>query len=529
MLIAVALYLALTQNASLARAVLGSLPASLGPSEFTLLAAIFFVLVNLHILVLALLSPPGLLKPALTSVLILASVCSYFMDKFGVVIDQAMMVNIMGTDRREAVELLRPALLAHVLLYGGLPATVVLRTPVRADGLVRGLVARSALITLALFSIGACIALQYHHLSLWGRANRDIRAYVNPVSPMYRAVQYVSDDHSAAPDDELTIIAPDARRVAGARDARPFLVVLVVGETARAENFQLNGYGRSTNPKLAAIDELISYTDVSSCGTSTAHSLPCMFSVLGRKQFTRKAAARQQNLLDVLQYTGVNITWRDNNSGCKGVCARVAGESLQNDDDPELCASGECRDEILIRDIQDYFPQAGGASLLVLHQKGSHGPAYYKRYPAEMRRFLPDCNRDEVWRCSREEIVNAYDNTIAYTDDLLSRIIDTLRSRQEEMDAVLIYVSDHGESLGENGIYLHGLPYALAPREQKHVPLLAWFSSGAARTLDLACVRKGRTREYSHDNLFHSLLGLFNVQTKAYESRADIFKSCRHD
>lgn len=522
----VALYLATTQNLTLAKGVLHSLA---GVPGWTLAGTVLLLLMTIEILLLSIFGISRALKPAMIALLLLASVCSYFMDNFGVVISESMIANAFETDVREAADLLQWRFLLHVALQGLLPALLVYRSRIVTGNPAGEVARRLALVGGSLLLTLGCVGAQYKDSAMWGRENREVRLYNNPGYPLYSAYRHLRSGVDKGPAAAPLVIAPDAARAAVA-GARPLLVVLVVGETARAANFQLNGYARATNPHLAAVDGLINYSRVHSCGTATAESLPCMFSNLGRGDFSKKKAAAQENLLDILQRVGVQVAWRDNNGDCKGVCARVDTEQIAADRGSNLCVSGACYDEVLAEDLDRHVPQPGEAGLLVLHQMGSHGPAYYKRYPKTHRRFLPDCVDNNVQLCTREEITNAYDNTIAYTDFVLGRLIEQLQERQDRMDSVLIYVSDHGESLGEHGIYLHGLPYAIAPDEQKQVPMLAWFSARAPAALgiDLACARTASAQPYSHDNLFHSMLGLFGVGTRAYSRGDDLFGHCRH-
>jgi lipid A ethanolaminephosphotransferase len=193
-----------------------------------------------------------------------------------------------------------------------------------------------------------------------------------------------------------------------------------------------------------------------------------------------------------------------------------------------LCAGDECHDEIFVRRLQAELPSIRKNTVLVLHMMGNHGPAYYRRYPPEFRRFTPDCATAELRDCSREQVVNSYDNAILYTDHVLAGLIGVLRA-STTLDAAMLYVSDHGESLGENGLYLHGLPYSIAPRMQTHVPMITWLSKSFATDdfVNTRCVREKAGEPLSHDNLFHSVLGLLDVQTAAYQPARDIFESCR--
>ncbi|MHA5867123.1 phosphoethanolamine transferase, partial [Pseudomonas aeruginosa] len=318
----------------------------------------------------------------------------------------------------------------------------------------------------------------YQGLSSLFRNNKELRLQVTPSNLVGAAIGYAKGQAQAA-SQPLRPIAVDARRAAlWQGHARKSLTVLVVGESARAQNFSLNGYARETNPRLKAEEGLINFSNVHSCGTETAVSVPCMFSNLGRADYSDARARTQEGLLDVLQRAGLRVLWRDNQSGCKGTCDRVAFQDLSESKDPALCAGGECHDEILLRDLQAFIDGLQQDTVLVLHQMGSHGPAYFKRYPREYEKFTPVCASNDFSACSRDSIINGYDNTLLYTDHVLASLIDLLRKNEERIDTGMLYLSDHGESLGEYNLYLHGTPYLLAPDQQKHVGMLAWFSPG---------------------------------------------------
>jgi lipid A ethanolaminephosphotransferase len=212
-----------------------------------------------------------------------------------------------------------------------------------------------------------------------------------------------------------------------------------------------------------------------------------------------------------------------------GVCARVPTETTWSLNDKQYCDGGDCLDDLLVEQLRGALAANDRDLVVVLHQIGSHGPSYFKRYTDDYRVFKPTCDTNQLQSCSREEIVNAYDDSILYTDRILSEAIDVLAEASDRFDTALLYASDHGESLGEGGMYLHGMPYTFAPDTQKHVPMLFWTSRGyrAASALDMACVRDGADAEYSHDNLFHSVLGMFGVRTDVYQADLDVFASCR--
>jgi lipid A ethanolaminephosphotransferase len=520
----VALFLALTANASFWSALAALVPAG-SAGGATLLAATFLILVLALNLVLALFALPYLWKPAAVVLLLAAALCAHFMDTYGAVIDRSMIQNVFETDVREAGELVSPMLALRVLLLGVLPAALIVRAQLRFGSWRRETLGRTALVATTALLVAGTIALQYKHFALIGRSHSELRLLINPTSPIYAAFRYWQK--RPAPKG-VAPIAEDARRVVPAAGRRPSLVVLVVGETARAANFSLGGYARETNPLLAKLP-IVYFDDVSSCGTNTAVSVPCMFSPYGRERYSDRKAKSHESLLDVLQRTGVSVLWRDNNSGCKSACDRVpsvAGSALRH---PDFCVGDDCFDEVLLEGLPAWIDSLSGDGFVVLHQQGSHGPAYHKRSPAIFKRFLPECADAAVESCSREEIVNAYDNTILYTDYVLARLIALLGREAARFDVAMLYVSDHGESLGENGLYLHGLPWLLAPETQTRVPMLAWLSDGfaAGRKLDRSCLVERRHEGLSHDHLFHSVLGLFDVRTAIYSRDLDLFAPCR--
>ncbi|URK88364.1 sulfatase-like hydrolase/transferase [Rhizobium sp. RCAM05350] len=293
-------------------------------------------------------------------------------------------------------------------------------------------------------------------------------------------------------------------------------------------NFSLNGYDRETNPELKTLG-VTNFTRTTSCGTATTVSLPCMFSVYGRKNYSDRKARSTDTLMDVLRRAGVDGYWWDNNTGSKGIADLISFASLTKQKNSKLCKDGECLDDIFLTQLDEKLAGITKNTVIVLHQIGSHGPAYYLRYPEEFRRFKPDCRTAQLSDCSRDEIVNAYDNTILYTDHNLSEVIKLLKKHQDTVDGAMIYMSDHGESLGENGLFLHGAPYMFAPAEQTHVPFIAWFSDQYAQLtgLDRSCLQTYADAPTSHDNLFHTVLGMMDVVTKVYNPNLDVFASCR--
>jgi lipid A ethanolaminephosphotransferase len=254
-----------------------------------------------------------------------------------------------------------------------------------------------------------------------------------------------------------------------------------------------------------------------------------MFSHLGRKAFKVDLAPSQSNLLDAVVRGGVDVEWRDNNSGCKHICDRVPQVDFYQPPYNEGCSGEHCLDETMTRGLVERLHGVSKDALVVFHQAGSHGPAYFERYPPEFAKFKPDCRTKELSKCKREGIVNAYDNSILYTDHVVAGQIELLESLQDRYDGLLIYVSDHGESLGEDGVYLHAAPYVMAPREQTHVPMLVWMTQGyrTRSATDLACLRARAAQPASHDDIYHTVLGALGLRSEAYRAELDLLAACR--
>lgn len=502
-------------------------PAS--PHGWLFLAAAWVLLAAFFNLILTLLAFPWVFKPVLSLLFISSALVAYFMNQYGVLIDAEMLRNALQTNPTEVRDLLTVKMLSYLLLLGLLPSWLLWRVPLEYRGAGQALLVKLLVMLGCLAVIGGTTLAFYQDFASTLRNHRELRFVLVPDNYLQALSKYLREDLKSGPV-VVSPLAEDAHKSpAWSSHRRKSLTVLVVGETARAANFSLNGYARNTNPQLSVEPGVINFSNAHSCGTETAVSLPCMFSNLGRAHYSARQAEQQEGLLDVLQRAGLKVLWRDNQSGCKGTCDRVAYQDLSHATDPALCADHECRDEILLKDLQAYVDSLEGDAVLVLHQMGSHGPAYYKRYPAQFERFTPTCKTSQLDRCSQEEIVNAFDNSILYNDYVLTELIHFLRDNERVRDTAMLYLSDHGESLGEHNLYLHGTPYMLAPQEQTHIPMLLWLSEGYQQdfAVDAGCLRARQDQDYSQDNLFHSLLGLLEVDTGVYRKDLDIFAACR--
>ncbi|WP_227470322.1 phosphoethanolamine transferase [Massilia sp. YMA4] len=499
-------------------------------------AGAFVLLVLLFNAILTLFNFRFVIKPVLVALFLGASAASYFMNEYGVVIDASMVQNVFETDAKEANELFSWRMVQTITLLGILPSVLVWRLPLVFPPARRDLPLKAGTVALSLLAGAGLLLLLFKVLAPAVREHREMRFLLTPTN-MFQATHGYLKRKWATP----VVIAPlgtDAalgpKWSAAAAPHKRTVTVIVVGETARAMNFSLNGYARQTNPELARQAGLINFRNVSSCGTATAVSVPCVFSGLTRDDYSADKAGRQEGLLDVLKHAGFDVLWRDNNSGCKGTCDRVRFEDVSQPlpGDP-LCNGEECFDERLLRDLPQLIRTSRRDLVVVLHQKGSHGPAYWKRYPAGFGRFGPVCQTNELEQCSRESIVNAYDNTILYTDHFLAKTLDLLResAAQDGVDTAMLYFSDHGESLGEKNMYLHGAPYIISPAEQRTVPMMLWLSDGFRQRfhIDHQCLAARSAQAFSHDNVFHSVLGLLNVSTAVYNPKLDLTHPCARE
>lgn len=522
LMMCIALFWVLFANQSLFSAFVEIYPFSSNRGFFFAVAVLLFASI---LLLLSLLTFHRILKPTLILLLLVSASTAYFMDSYHTVIDDSMITNVVKTDLAEAMDLLSWKLALYLLLLGVLPSWFVLKVNLPHVSWKKAWLQRIGVFAGSLLIATAALFSYSDQFSSFIREHKSVRFFANPGYSLYSVGKFVGTAY-ASQTQTLQPIGLDAQQV-GAEGERRKLVVMVVGETARAMNWQLNGYGRETTPQLAkirAMGQLANFTDVTSCGTSTAISVPCMFSYLGEEDFSRSKAAAQENVLDILQRVGVNILWLDNNSDSKGVALRVPYQNFKSDRTNPICDI-ECRDHGMLAPLSEYVARLvsennSGDILIVLHAMGNHGPAYYKRSPAAYKAFMPECETNELAQCNSEQLFNTYDNALRYTDDFLAKTIEWLQ-QYPQFETAMVYASDHGESLGEHGVYLHGLPNFMAPTEQRKVPAVVWMSDAQSDKFISAMSKQDSAT--SHDALFHSLLGLMDVKTQWYDASQDWF------
>lgn len=474
----------------------------------------------------------SLFKPTLIFLFFLSAAVNYFCLTYGVYIDREMIQNVMRTDSHEALALWTPQLMLWLLVFGGIPTLLILKIEILVPkNIVKWFFYRVVFSIFCLLVMLAVSLPLYKEYTSFFRNNREIVNLITPSNYLHAVISYGRQYFQSM--KPLEFIGLDAHLVSTEDETtqKPTLFIMVVGEASRAQNFSLLGYDRFTNPLLSQQDNLLAFQNVTSCGTATAVSVPCMFSNMPRSSYSASKAEYRENVLDVLQHAGVNVFWKENNTGCQGQCLRIPFSFVRLEQS-KGCKEDYCYDEQLLDNLEQYVGEHNEQNMfVVLHTIGSHGPSYYRRYVQEhIQSFEPVCDTNQIQNCSQEALINVYDNTILYVDYVLNETIESLKRYESDYNVAMLYMSDHGQSLGEKGIYLHGTPYMIAPKEQTHIPMIFWASDDFIHTrqINWGCMEENaQNLAYSHDNLFHTLLGLMNVVTSEYQEQSDVFRVCR--
>lgn len=490
--------------------------------------SIGLVLLALFNLLFTIVSSKYTTKIILVFIFIVSSFTAYFMDTYHVIIDSEMIRNTLQTNLSEASDLFSFKQVGYFLLLGLFPSYFVYKSKIINKPIQKELFEKLKVLLICLSLIAIIILSFSKFYASFFREHKPLRFTINPIYWIYSIGKYVNKTIDSGPII-IKEIGKDSKVVENSDKKE--LIIMVVGETARADRFSLNGYTKETTPLLNQ-ESIINFSKMKSCGTSTAVSVPCMFSIYNKDDYDYKKGISTYNVVDILNNTqNINILWRDNNSDSKGVALRVDYEDFRTSKNNTICEGTECRDEGMLVGLDKYIEDHNNKDILiVLHQMGNHGPAYYKRYPKEFEKFTPVCKTNQLEECSKEEVNNAYDNAILYTDYFLSKVINFLKPYSKTHETAMLYMSDHGESLGENGLYLHGMPYFMAPLEQTHIPAILYLGEGDMRNdYNIQKLNEISKNEFSQDNLFHTLLGLFEVKTEVYKKNMDILYDSKID
>ena len=427
---------------------------------------------------------------------IINAVAVYFINTYSVIIDESMIGNVLNTNYSESSSFFSIKLVLYVVLLGILPSIFIIKAKIITVTVKKFLVS----ISLTLLFL---LTLAFANASNWLWIDKNSKTLGGLAMPWSYAVNIPLFYIHQFKKNEKEILLPDAT----IKDNQKSVVILVIGESARSENFSLYGYPKNTNPLLSKIPNVSHFNATSDATYTTA----------GVKSIVEHENTDElyEILPNYLYRNNVDVIWRTTNWGEPPVHIK----NYQNREAlmPNCKGDGCDYDGILLSGLKEQIlASKKNKILIVLHTSTSHGPTYSKKYPAQFEIFKPVCNSVELGNCSHTELVNAYDNTIVYTDYLLSNVIKDLKQLQEYKSA-MIFVSDHGESLGENNLYMHGLPRSIAPKQQYEIPFIVWTSDNSARQMK---PNKILTQNY----VFHSVLNFLNIQSPVYKEQMNIFK-----
>ena len=436
---------------------------------------------------------------------------------YGIAMTPDMVRNFLATDFHEASGYWSWSLALNFILIT-LPGLLLINR-LRSSRRPESKLKRLGICVVTLLCGVFVLFIQLQPFSALMRGDKSLRYLFAPVNIVYSTSSTLLRDQN--PEKAQKVIVDPSPKAIFTSD-KPTLFVVLIGETARSANWQLANYEKATNPELSKLN-IVNIPKVQACGTSTDVSLPCMLSRVGRRDYDRKRILTEESLPSLLKRAGFSVTWVDNQSGCKGTCDGV--RVTKPTPDPLYCHAGTCMDGVFNRSIDEAFNalKTQNHTVLFLHMMGSHGPAYYKRSTESEKVFGKECTDPTFKSCSKESIRAAYDSSIRYTDRVVAELIRKLQNRAD-INTALIYLSDHGESLGENGLYLHGAPYYIAPDEQKIVPMVMWFSEPFKKnyTIDTRVIEENSHKPVTHDHLYHTILGLLNVRSSTYDSQWDL-------
>jgi lipid A ethanolaminephosphotransferase len=478
------------------------------------LATLVVILLSETVLPLTLLALISirLLKPFCMLMAMGNAVALYFVVTYHVVLDETMMGNVLNTDFTESSEYLHPTLVVYVLILGVLPCWLLARLYIRWTPRFR-----IACMALACLLITVIWCLVTSRSWLWFDENSKIvGGMIMPSSYVINTGRYLVPRLTSS---DIPATLPPATFSSDAKT----VVILVIGEAARARNFQIYGYNRPTNPLLSKA-RVLALKNATTCATYTTAAVRC---ILSNVDSSSPFSQRYEPLPSYLQRNGVDVIWRTRNWGEPPIKVQTYQKA---GDLSAACAGARCAyDEILLSGLEQRIKASSSQRVLVvLHQSGSHGPAYYEKYPTEFEYFKPVCKSVDLGKCSHDELVNAYDNTILYEDYFLFRVIGVLEQLQDTA-TLMIFVSDHGESLGEYGMYLHGIPYTIAPDVQRDIPFIIWMSDEFIRRRAVRTDRLESQAIHSQRDIFHTVMGAFSMHSNAYSSKYDIFSETFSD
>lgn len=406
-----------------------------------------------------------------------------------------MIGNILNTNYEESSSFFSFKLVLYVILLGILPSIYIIKTKILKEPVKR-------FFTLSSLTLLFIAVLVFANASNWLWIDKNSKRLGGLAMPWSYSVNISLFYIHQYKKNEKEILLPKAI----IKDNVKSVVVLVIGESARSQNFSLYGYQKNTNPLLSKIKNLFHF-NATSCATYTTAGVKGILEHINSDDL-------YEILPNYLYRNNVEVIWRTTNWGEPPVHV----EKYQNRDILKKDCKGEgCNyDEVLLTGLKEQILASKKNKIfIVLHTSTSHGPTYSKKYPSRFETFKPVCNSVELGKCSQKELINAYDNTIVYTDYILSNVIDDLKELKE-YKSTMIFVSDHGESLGEKNLYMHGIPLSIAPKEQYEIPFIVWVSDNSKQLKP--------NKMLSQNNVFHSVLNFLNVESPVYKEEMNIYK-----
>lgn len=427
---------------------------------------------------------------------IINSIAVYFINTYRVIIDESMIGNILNTNYEESSSFFSIKLIVYLLFLGIIPSIYICKAQIINVTLKRFFIN----ISLALLFILGLVIANANNILWIDKNSKTLGGLAMPWSYTVNiSLFYIHQNQK----NEKEILLPDAT----IKDDQKSVVVLVIGESARSQNFSLYGYKKNTNPLLSKISNVYHFNANSDATYTTAG----VKSILEHKN----TDDLYEILPNYLFRNDVEVIWRTSNWGEPPI-------HIKNYQDrsylSKICNGVQCNyDEVLLTGLKEQIEASKkNKILIVLHTSTSHGPTYSKKYPPQFETFKPVCNSVELGNCSNTELINAYDNTIVYTDYILSKVIEDLKELKE-FKSTMIFVSDHGESLGEKNLYMHGLPMSIAPKEQYEIPFIVWLSDNSSKKLK-------QNKLLSQNHVFHSVLNFLSIESPVYNEEMNIYK-----
>jgi lipid A ethanolaminephosphotransferase len=427
---------------------------------------------------------------------IISAIAVYFVNTYSVIIDESMIGNVLNTKYEESSSFFSFKLLLYLILFGIVPSFYIVKAKITTIPL------KQFFITISL-SLLFIIGLAFANASNWLWIDKNSKTLGGLAMPWSYTVNLSLFYIHESKKNEKEILLPNAT----IKDNQKSVVVLIIGESARSQNFSLYGYSKNTNPLLSKISNLYHFKANSVATYTTA-------GVKGILEHTRTDDL-YEILPNYLFRNNVEVFWRTTNWGEPPIHI----EQYQNREAllPFCKSENSNYDEVLFAGIKEQIlASKKNKILIVLHTSTSHGPTYSKKYPPQFEVFKPVCNSVELGKCSQTELINAYDNTIVYTDYILSNVIENLK-QLKQYNSTMIFISDHGESLGEKNLYMHGLPLSIAPKEQYEIPFIVWLSDSSKKLKPNKILSQG--------HVFHSVLNFLKIESPIYNEDLNIFEN----